>query len=1074
MNIDNSKRERRINKIKSLYDDNPYFQDVKKLYLNGEIKTISQVKSTLNKYKTKLDGKPFKKSKEKIELALEKISDDKYYKKVDDFIKGKIKDIPKTQMNKKRYRYLFNKVSNSNKKMVLETERTDGTTRFITVNKENAKKFEISDYDKPADIEDSYKQNEKNKTSSFSASGSGIGSGSRPSGAFFKYTHNIKNLDLTEFQIYNDMEQLKNDRNINCLLQALMTYGLEVVKIAYAKTFIKTRDFPLCKLNELCNKLNIHISIRNVNDNKNTRHFGDKTLEEIKIGLIDEHYFYIKETNITSYALENYNDIKHLENFNNIFRKEGNKYKRKNDRYISSYDVIKILIKNKDQLLTPITKCDELYSTPYYDKIDDIKTLNYINNNLKLNIKKSNEQLEKENKINNNTVNIFADFETITITTDNKHKPYMVYCSGINKIFLGLDCGLQMLKYLTSVYKGKNLRLFFHNAGYDIRFLFEYLQQPKLIERGKFLLRGYGKWYTKKGKSINIEIQDTYAMIPKKLADFGKMFNMKIKKEILPYDLYTEENINKKYIDTDICIKECKRQYVKNNIGNIINKDDEKKYIDEYLNNAIEWECLKDNKIDIIKYSAIYCGMDVRVLEEGYNKFKKWMLDITGLNIDNYISLPSLANQYMTEEGCYDDIYQLSGIPREFIQKCMVGGRTMINKNIKRKINNLVADYDAVNLYGSSIERLSYELGGYLKGSPKILNELNYDFLKNQDGYFVEIKIKEVNKHYKFPLMSYVNDDGIRIFTNDMINKNIFVDKVSLEDLIQFHKIEFEIIRGYYFNEGRNNKCGEVIRYLFNQRLEAKKNKNPIQEVFKLLINSAYGKTLLKPIEEETVYKTVDEFHNYITLNYNWIKYAELLPDNKTYKIKQYKKIDDHFNNCHLGIEVLSMSKRIMNEVMTLAEDNNLNMHYQDTDSIHIDYNQVEKLKEVYYNKYKRKLDGKDMGQFHIDFQSDKIKGDIVSNRSIYLGKKCYIDELIDINDNKNIDYHIRLKGVPMQSILYYCYENNITPFELYEEMYNGKEITFDLTCGGLKCNFEYHYNMTISTKKEFERKIKF
>ena len=79
-------------------------------------------------------------------------------------------------------------------------------------------------------------------------------------------------------------------------------------------------------------------------------------------------------------------------------------------------------------------------------------------------------------------------------------------------------------------------------------------------------------------------------------------------------------------------------------------------------------------------------------------------------------------------------------------------------------------------------------LGGYLQGFRNILNNLSYEFLQSVDGYFIEIKIKEVNKNYKFPLMSFKTDVGIRNFTNIMIDKIIYVDKIQIDDLIQFHK----------------------------------------------------------------------------------------------------------------------------------------------------------------------------------------------------------------------------------------------------------------------------------------------
>ena len=60
------------------------------------------------------------------------------------------------------------------------------------------------------------------------------------------------------------------------------------------------------------------------------------------------------------------------------------------------------------------------------------------------------------------------------------------------------------------------------------------------------------------------------------------------------------------------------------------------------------------------------------------------------------------------------------------------------------------------------------------------------------------------------------------------------------------------------------------------------------------------------------------------------------------------KTIEEHYNMVHCGVEILSMSKRIMNEVMCLAEDKGLKIYYQDTDSMHIGVNHVKKLAKYY------------------------------------------------------------------------------------------------------------------------------
>ena len=78
------------------------------------------------------------------------------------------------------------------------------------------------------------------------------------------------------------------------------------------------------------------------------------------------------------------------------------------------------------------------------------------------------------------------------------------------------------------------------------------------------------------------------------------------------------------------------------------------------------------------------------------------------------------------------------------------------------------------------------------------------------------------------------------------------------------------------------------------------------------------------------------------------------------------------------------MSKRIMNEVMTLAEDEGLNIWYQDTDSMHINYEEVELLALAFNNKYNRDLIGEGMSQFYIDFGLDGACGEMNFTESCF------------------------------------------------------------------------------------------
>ena len=58
-----------------------------------------------------------------------------------------------------------------------------------------------------------------------------------------------------------------------------------------------------------------------------------------------------------------------------------------------------------------------------------------------------------------------------------------------------------------------------------------------------------------------------------------------------------------------------------------------------------------------------------------------------------------------------------------------------------------------------------------------------------------------------------------------MDNEIIFIDKAGLEDLITFQGAGFEIIDGYYQNEGRNNNINHVINDLYDLRKKLKQIK---------------------------------------------------------------------------------------------------------------------------------------------------------------------------------------------------------------------------------------------------------
>jgi hypothetical protein len=370
-------------------------------------------------------------------------------------------------------------------------------------------------------------------------------------------------------------------------------------------------------------------------------------------------------------------------------------------------------------------------------------------------------------------------------------------------------------------------------------------------------------------------------------------------------------------------------------------------------------------------------------------------------------------------------------------------------------------------------------MDGFLKGVPKVIENHDFNWIKEQHGYFIDITIKSVGIKRKFPLMSYRNENNVRMFTNDMIGRTIRVDKYSLEDAIKFQDITFDVVRGYYFDEGYNTKVRDVITTIFNKRLDAKKAKNPIEMVYKLIMNSGYGKSIMKPVETESrffdTYENEDEFNVYLSRNYNWI--TSFVKFGNKIKVNTVKVLMDHFNICQVGVCILSNSKRIMNEVMCLAEDNDIDLYYQDTDSMHLRNEHIPILSKAFKDTYGRELIGKGLGQFHSDFDLPGCT-DVVAVKSIFLGKKCYIDKLKGINANGEVEYgfHIRMKGIPEKCIDYVVEHSDkyTDVMDLYIDLYNGNEVSFDLTNGGSKANFKFNKNYTINTLSLFTRTIKF
>jgi hypothetical protein len=888
---------------------------------------------------------------------------------------------------------------------------------------------------------------------------------------FFKYRHNLP-IDLRRYQIFHKDDVITEDEYLPCVVFSMIQSGiLSNGEINMLKSIVKYEYVPVKKYEEIAEKLNCKIILSDLG-NTSVLPYGSNKDRVIKLCRVDEHCFINdgKNVDITEYAIKHYDDVKNIKNFHKIEKKRKGIYKKSNKKQISVMRCLRYLMDDKEIFLERVINHIKL-------KKDDerkIDNLEFCENEC-TEIKYS----DVENINNKDKEIIFFDFEA---TTDQKiHEAYHIRAIKLqgetmkfieSKCFDGEYCALNFLKWMK-----KDSVIIAHNIKYDLQFIFKYLISDKLIERDGKVMGGSAMFYNKETeKTIRLTFRDSYFMISTELSQFSKMFlseeeQKSIRKEIMPYKIYTAESVKE---DRYSCKDAMKYLDKKDRIG--------------FKANVIRWGLRnKDGTFDHLEYARKYCEMDVLLLMKGYLKFREWIMETTELDVINYTTISSIAYSYLKKKGGLEGCYEVGGVVREFMQKCIVGGRCMLADNEKVLKDKLISDFDAVSLYPSAMSRM-----GFLMGKPFVLKRLDYDYLRSLDGYFVEIDVTKVNKNRIFPLMSRVSknsDDaekdesekniyGTREFDNNLLGTH-YVDKTTLEDWIEYQDIEFTVIRGYGFNSGRNYAIKDIITELFEKRREAKNNGNQIQEIYKLLMNSCYGKTILRDMKYNIKYiKGESEALKYISRHCDYIREYNSIHGTNNYKwrIKELKSVDDLQTCPQVGVEILSMSKRIMNEVMCLAEDIGVNIYYQDTDSMHIDKDQIEDLSMCYREKYRRELIGKEMGQFHNDFDFEHDKGtEPVSVELIAVGKKSYCDKVLCIRDGKETyDYQIRLKGIPRNSIddiVHRQYEGDY--IEMYRDLYNGKEIEFNLLANN-KVKFVFNKNLTVSNRKEFKRKVKF
>lgn len=849
-------------------------------------------------------------------------------------------------------------------------------------------------------------------------------------GGFFAYV-NTSPLDLSRYQIYNE-QQISNKNMIakreHCLINCFQQQGVPTALINNIKLSHEAgANISQSDLKSIAERIKRNIILCKPHAgkiNKKTIKAKEADGADIQIALYKNHYFTYEETNTTKYAVINMDRVINFNNWQKISKivkvknKEYAQYGRTSN--VNSLLMVVTLDRMNKFKKMDMSHFDENAHSPLTR--DEIYLDNIENEQRLYTIAKSN-----VNSVNHGNV-FYADTEAFVHDREKEHELYLIGVVGeandnVTAFNVCDDENRQktvnkfLYHMLANAQTQSNIICYFHNLKYDITLLEKYLNiQSYTIKDGQY----YN--CTLRFKGVHIELRDSYKLLAFPLSKFQKIFNLKYDKaEAIAYNYYTPENNNQR-----IKTSEYARYLSKEN----------KKIFRENIKNDPSYS---KGTFNPLEYYKSYLVLDCLVLKKGLNAFKNHITEITksdeipkGLNIHNYLTISTIADRYLYYRGCFDNVYEQCGNLRAYISKAVYGGRVHANtKFVKQVIEGKQSDFDAVSLYPSAMHRLSKEIGGVATGPCSRFKQDELHTWENKDYCIITISLKKINKKQQMPMIAIKSDDSIN-YVNEFEETELIVDKYTLQDYIKFHEIEYDIIDGIYWNNGFNNKIGQVMEELHEERKKQKEKENPIEQTIKLIMNSAYGKTIMKKTKTKTTivkthkYKKEGDkwiklpnvnYENYIYNNFNTITSTRKINDG-TWQIDQIR-CDNSYNRGHVGCAILSISKRIMNEVFDIANTENFNLYYTDTDSIHIDLKNVNKLNIAYFLKHKKQLIGKELGQFHTDFKLKGAVTEVYATKTLILGKKSYIDKLEakDKNGNTISGYHVRLKGITEEGL---------------------------------------------------------
>jgi hypothetical protein len=617
----------------------------------------------------------------------------------------------------------------------------------------------------------------------------------------------------------------------------------------------------------------------------------------------------------------------------------------------------------------------------------------------------------------------YADFET---TKKFDHSYEVPYCmalveefTGRKKFYWGEDCAVQFISDLEVWFeKGDNVIVYYHNLGYDEKFIFQ-----KGLRVDKIIATSAAKTivvYTTLSSGARVTFKDSYRLVNSPEKDFPKMFGLT---GMAKWSNYPYHAI--------IILPDGEIRWKRQDEMDPAHEDE---FDEDGRYRCYDLEGAGPLTLKEAAYG--YCMCDVLLLRAGMITYKSWTARL-GVATDAVLTLPSLASTYAWLQGAHNGVCRYSGSLRAYLSNAIYGGRVMVRENQTTVVDGEIANVDAVSLYPSAMAELTSMPTG--PGYPII----NKEDLVRFTYYIVTVRITHIERRCSFPWICVTDDAGIRNWTDDISqvkDRDIVVDSIMLKLIYKKHGVRYDVICGWGWDNfignwpavwvkrpggasglikeplegwsreheavwksvgwdgsdhstiqdflyGRkqehdavklnggvgNDGYARVSTHLFGERKVLKAAGNPAQLIMKLNMNCLFGKAIekrrlikLNVSEAESDWQgklrkltgRVRAFYFTGGIRNSNDVHSHVVIEEKVHSL-------DHKSWPHVGSAILSQSKVIMERLFEKIEKH---AFYTDTDSCHMSMAEWKKVEDEFM--------GSDLGTFLCESCQGHISGE--------------------------------------------------------------------------------------------------